>query len=283
MIVDLPAIRREVKKIAALSSTIIIESHYSHDISADVYVVLRSSPLEIRRRGVGKGWHAEKAAENIEAEIMETCKTEALSRRKEMIEYDTTGRTPSESAGDVALGLQERGLFLLDDIRIHESCHRDLRAPNGRLFRDFRRLANYVKDTTVITVGDYVSYNLHSLGVKPHVMVCDGMVRRKPFDKRVANGFRIIGARNPAGWITHNLWMACQKAADSKRPVLVEVSGEEDMAVIPFLLMSKRNVSIVYGLFDRGACVIKTGPLSMALARRTMKKILNKGQIPEKD
>ena len=43
-----------------------------------------------------------KIEENIQAEIMEVCKSEALERYKCIIEVDTTGKGPEESAREIA-------------------------------------------------------------------------------------------------------------------------------------------------------------------------------------
>ncbi|MFH0956971.1 MAG: AAA family ATPase, partial [Candidatus Aenigmatarchaeota archaeon] len=69
-IVDVPGLRREVKALGKEGGAMIVESHYAHDMPADVIVVLRAGPAKIRERGLSKGWSREKAEENAQAEIM---------------------------------------------------------------------------------------------------------------------------------------------------------------------------------------------------------------------
>ncbi len=95
-IVDLDRIKKQLKQIAKSERNLIIESHYAHDIPCDIVVILRCNPAELRKRMQSKGWSEAKIEENIEAEIMEICKSEALELGKKIIEIDTTGK-PSEA------------------------------------------------------------------------------------------------------------------------------------------------------------------------------------------
>ncbi|RLJ06037.1 MAG: toxin, partial [Candidatus Aenigmatarchaeota archaeon] len=96
----------EIKKI---QEDLVMDSHYSHEMPFDVVVVLRTNPEELRKRMKGKGWWKEKTEENIEAEIMEICKSEALERlgNKKMIEIDTTGKKPEDAVKEIMEKLRE--------------------------------------------------------------------------------------------------------------------------------------------------------------------------------
>jgi len=91
-IVDLKSLRAEVRKLSRSRKNLIIESHYSHDIPCDVVIILRTNPRELRRRMRKAGWSKRKIEENIEAEIMEIVKGEALEKAKRVLEIETTGR-----------------------------------------------------------------------------------------------------------------------------------------------------------------------------------------------
>jgi adenylate kinase len=100
-IVDLDKIEKELEKIAKSGKNLIIESHYAHDIPCDVVVILRCNPTELRKRMQSKGWSKAKIEENIEAEIMEICKSEALEFGKKIVEIDTTGKNPETVAKEI--------------------------------------------------------------------------------------------------------------------------------------------------------------------------------------
>lgn len=91
-IVDIEKVKKEIKRIFKRYKNIIIESHYSHCIPSDVVIILRCNPKELRNRMELRGWNKKKIDENIEAEIMEICKTEALEMGKNIVEVDTTGK-----------------------------------------------------------------------------------------------------------------------------------------------------------------------------------------------
>jgi adenylate kinase len=96
-IVDLKGLAKEIEK---LTGDCIIESHYAHDMPADLVIVLRANPAEIRKRLKGRGWTTEKIEENVEAEIMEICVSEALEKGRKVFQVDTTGKTVKSTASE---------------------------------------------------------------------------------------------------------------------------------------------------------------------------------------
>ncbi|MBL7206362.1 MAG: adenylate kinase family protein [Candidatus Aenigmarchaeota archaeon] len=94
-VVDLGKIEKEVLKI---KGNLILESHYAHDMPADIVIVLRCDPKELRERMEKRGWSKEKIEENIEAEIMDVCKTETLEKCKQRVFEVNTTKKESEGA-----------------------------------------------------------------------------------------------------------------------------------------------------------------------------------------
>ena len=97
-IVDIEKTRKEIEK---LKGNCVLESHYAHDMPADTVIILRANPGELRKRLEKRGWSGEKIEENIEAEIMEVCKTEALEQGKKVKEVDTTGKSVSQVVEEI--------------------------------------------------------------------------------------------------------------------------------------------------------------------------------------
>ncbi|MCX6814401.1 MAG: adenylate kinase family protein [Candidatus Aenigmarchaeota archaeon] len=93
-IVDIKKLRTEIAKISRKEKNLILESHYSHDMPCDFVVILRTNPKELRKRMQKAGWNGKKIEENIEAEIMEIVKSEALENARTILEIDTTGKKP---------------------------------------------------------------------------------------------------------------------------------------------------------------------------------------------
>ena len=98
-IVDINAISRELDD---LRGDFIMESHYAHEMPADIVIILRINPGELRKRLEKRGWPNEKIEENIEAEIMEVCKNDAIG--KIIYEIETTGKT-IEDVADLVMNI----------------------------------------------------------------------------------------------------------------------------------------------------------------------------------
>lgn len=275
MIVDVSGLQREARAMRKAGMSAIVESHFAHDMPADAVVVLRANPGTMRKRGMGKGWSKAKADENAQAEIMEVCRSEALEKHGSVMELDTTALKPKDAARRIALMLEREGLFVSRDLAIGKAMRKKLREPYGRLFPDTLRALSYARRARgpVFAVGDRVSSDMISAGVVPDVTVTDGRVNRKPVSERITLRARSVKAGNAAGSISPSLWRAVQGALSESKPVKVDVRGEEDIAVLPLMSLAPDGASIVYGLFRRGACVIRTGSGARKTARRILREI----------
>ena len=100
-VVDIDRVKEDVRKLIETEENLIVESHYAHELPGETVVILRANADEIRKRGKEKGWCKEKIEENVIAEIMEVCKTEALEIGKNILEIDTTGKKPDQVAKEI--------------------------------------------------------------------------------------------------------------------------------------------------------------------------------------
>lgn len=81
----------------------IIEGHLTHLLDCDQLVILRCSPVVLKKRLEMRGYSPEKVQENIESEALDTILIEALENHKDdiILELDTTERTPEEIAAEI--------------------------------------------------------------------------------------------------------------------------------------------------------------------------------------
>jgi adenylate kinase len=80
----------------------------SEDIG--MVAVLRRSPYELEKTLEERGYSADKARENVASEILGTALYDSLktfSRRK-VAEFDTTGKSPNETAEEILAALQKK-------------------------------------------------------------------------------------------------------------------------------------------------------------------------------
>lgn len=134
-------------------------------------------------------------------------------------------------------------------------------------FKDFIKKGKFKK---VITVGDYCSLNLPS-GIK----IFDGKVGRKkikiPFKWK--RNFS-LSCSNLPGTIQGRVWPVIKKAIKKNRNVFVQ--GEEDLLVIPVVLLSKKGELVVYGFPKKGICLIEVSPEIKKAFKELLKKFSTK-------
>lgn len=104
-IVDLEAVRREVRRLLQRYERILVEGHYAHDVvpRGSWILVLRRAPWRLKEELQERGYPAEKVRENVEAELLDICLSEAVETHGEerVHEVDTTDRTTLEVVGEM--------------------------------------------------------------------------------------------------------------------------------------------------------------------------------------
>ena len=112
----------------------------------------------------------------------------------------------------------------------------------------------------IITVGDITSHNFLKQGIIPNLAIIDLKTNRdQHFQNILEVGFadkKYKKISNPAGMITHDLIMAISQAKNS----LIVVDGEEDLAVIPTVLLSPLGTYVFYGQPNQGLVEILVTP-----------------------
>lgn len=95
------AASRKIKKSRKnIIKNVIIDGHLSHLLKADVAVILRCNPAELRKRMAKKRWSEAKMRENLIAEILGAASIEAMEKygKSKVVEIDTSKKTPAEAA-----------------------------------------------------------------------------------------------------------------------------------------------------------------------------------------
>ena len=106
--------------------------------------------------------------------------------------------------------------------------------------------------------------NLIKYELYPNLAIIDNLVQRKNYDHDIIHTENILKANNPAGTITDDLWETIGKAlelSDSGECYVIEVAGEEDLAVLPCILMADPETTILYGQPNEGLVLLKARDL----------------------
>lgn len=109
-------------------------------------------------------------------------------------------------------------------------------------------------DGPLIAVGDIVTYHFLQAGREPDVAVVDERTKRETVadDVREAVVRPDVTVANPAGSLVEELVRALATALAADDPTTVLVDGEEDLAVLPAVLLAPGGASVVYGQPDEG-------------------------------
>lgn len=139
-----------------------------------------------------------------------------------------------------------------------EKLRAELKKPLGELHESFRNID--VGDSFLITVGDVTTRNALEHGLKPDVSIIDNRIQRMDSDHEFNDTATIIRSTNPPGTITEDLWNSIKKAIDGSRRgerFMIVVDGEEDLAVLPSILMAPADTVILYGQPNEGVVLVR--------------------------
>ncbi len=126
----------------------------------------------------------------------------------------------------------------------------------------YQKLLDGKKYKTVITVGDYCSHHLQS-----DIKIFDKKVQRRAFDQRHECSLKV---ENPAGTIQEESWNAVRRAIKDSANLCVD--GEEDLLVIPAVILAKAKTLVVYGFPNKGICLLEANLKNRTMMRLALKK-----------
>ncbi len=113
----------------------------------------------------------------------------------------------------------------------------------------------------IIAVGDVVLAHLGRAGVTPAISIVDGRTERGPVGDRLLEDRPETGVEhsveNPAGTITVELVEAIEAGLADSRATRIVVAGEEDLAVLPVILLAPTGATVVYGQPGEGMVAVR--------------------------
>jgi uncharacterized protein (UPF0218 family) len=171
-----------------------------------------------------------------------------------------------------------------------ENLRKKLAQPFGPVFKSkskflkfFYKLKTKSAKGLIIGVGDYTNNFLLSLKINPNIGIFDKKIKRKKapitFYKKFKNyAKKFIFVKNKAGEISYELLKTIKKILrkKSKKPVFIQVDGEEDLSALVFLKYCSKKDLIFYGLPNKGLAVLKPTKKNKQFANFAIKKLLEK-------
>lgn len=143
--------------------------------------------------------------------------------------------------------------------KLPASLRNRLKEPLGNLLDEKDFLANIKEsEVKIVSVGDLVTHMLLTNQVSPLFSIVDNHSCRQRLQESMIQtihqyGSKKIHVENPAGSITEELWTVIKNLYSyNESGVLVIINGEEDLAALPAILLAPSDVTIIYGMPDKG-------------------------------
>ena len=155
-----------------------------------------------------------------------------------------------------------------------------LKEPMGKLVNEKQLLELLRDEEYIVSIGDQVTYTILKNDIEPIFCVVDYKTRRGKFPLEFIQiiktyGDEVVGVENPQGCITDELWEAIENAfknAENCITTRIEVDGEEDLASLVAIFLAPLDVTIIYGLPNKGVLVVKPTDVN----KKKVKEILDK-------
>lgn len=145
------------------------------------------------------------------------------------------------------------------------------KTPLGPVTTDAEQLIT-AADAPIIAVGDVVTYHLRQAGRVPDVAIVDGRTEREAVRSEIASALSAADVRrltvsNPAAGLSRELLAALDTALSADEPVMIDVTGEEDLAALPAIVAAPDGASVIYGQPGEGMVRVAVTSQSRAEAR----------------
>ncbi len=142
-------------------------------------------------------------------------------------------------------------------MKLTQKLRIELKKPLGRLIPELIPLN---EDKIIITVGDEASRTVLEAGIKPKIIVYDGLTARKPIeipDIIKEYGFRRETVENPPGTLEKNVFKVFQKAFNTDSTFSVFVEGEEDLTALAAISEAPLDSIVLYGQPGGGIVLVE--------------------------
>ena len=141
--------------------------------------------------------------------------------------------------------------------------------PFGPVFSDMHAVHVAYPNHVFCSVGDVVTEQLFCSKAPWHIAIIDGYTKRERYQIEIPMDVSLIMVDNPPGCISPMLITAVQEAVSHKndKHTVINVNGEEDLALLPLLLYAPDETVLLYGQPDEGIVALLVDDNSRQLAR----------------
>ena len=153
-----------------------------------------------------------------------------------------------------------------------------LRKPLGKIITSSELKSELNDSVHCIVVGDESAITLQKNNYSIQLAIVDFKTQRRA-DQELTTEVKKIGKKifkvtNPPGTITDELWSAIAQSMHEPESVRIEVTGEEDLAFIPCMLLAPDDAVIIYGYPDRGLVLAWVNSQNRLLAKEALELMI---------
>ena len=185
------------------------------------------------------------------------------------------------SSSRIRKGEIDREGKILIDYLVTEELKEELRKPAGIIFEGENKtvtqdLIHFIQEKEIehiICVGDVVSFDFLNSSLKPTNIIIDGKVMRKPISYEeflLSHYKKILYLKNPGGRIVKEAWKLMRDVLKEESAFFIK--GEEDLLVIPTVLLAEKNSAVIYGQPGRGKVIIIVNEKKKEEVRELLKR-----------
>ena len=155
-----------------------------------------------------------------------------------------------------------------------------LREPIGQLVNENELIDILKNEKYIVSIGDLVTYTILKNEIEPIFCIVDYKTRRGKCSIEIIDfiksfGKKSIVVKNPPATISDDLWNVIKIAYENIElsSLRIEVDGEEDLASLAAIYMAPPDVTIIYGLPDKGVLVVKPTLKNKQLVKEILDKM----------
>ena len=157
------------------------------------------------------------------------------------------------------VGLSELGGYILPE---NEREH--FKQPLGILYRTEEEIKQVIKTfkgnfsiPKIVSVGDVTTQLLIDNSIIPNLAIIDEHVQRMVSKIVKEDLFSVELVENPAGTIAKNAWKKISNSLEIyKNKIIIKITGEEDLLVLPAILEAPLNSKVLYGQPNEGLVIV---------------------------
>lgn len=161
-----------------------------------------------------------------------------------------------------------------------EELREKLKEPLGLLLKESDLIDLAKKKKCVVAVGDMVTFTLLKHGITPSVAVFDFKCKRESCGKAMMELLKKYGdikirVKNQPATISEELWEAVKKAYElcKDKTVAIVVDGEEDLASLAAIALAPSDVTVIYGLPNKGVVLIEVTQREKEIVNDVLKQM----------